>query len=97
MGQYQARKWLGWQHHMALVELAMLFVLQERQVTGETVPLLSARDVVEMLDWWFGATRTRTDVEAAIRARHARRTRQAAAAQRRTKRPPKPIIQKIPK
>ena len=30
MGDYQTRGWLGWHHHMALVMLAMLFVLKEK-------------------------------------------------------------------
>ena len=82
---------------MALVGLALLCVLQERAVPGAALPPLSARDVVAMLDWWFGETRTLADVETAIRARHARRARRAAAAQRRTKHPPKTSPKKIPK
>lgn len=30
MADYQTRGWLAWQHHMALVMLAMLFLMQER-------------------------------------------------------------------
>ena len=39
MGDYQTRGWLGWHHHMAMVMLAMLFLLKERLLhqpsTGE--------------------------------------------------------------
>jgi len=30
MADYQVRKWTGWHHHMALVMMAMLFMLDER-------------------------------------------------------------------
>ena len=35
---------------MALVALAMLFVTKERLLAQESAPLLSARDIVELLD-----------------------------------------------
>jgi SRSO17 transposase len=53
MAQYEVRKWRGWHHHMALVSLAMLFVLKERVSHAESVPLLSARDVVELLEFYL--------------------------------------------
>jgi len=83
MGQYQVRKWRAWQHHMALVGLAQLFVLEERVKHQVKTPLLSPRDVVEMLDWYFKRQRTARDVETAIQKRHARRAKLAAAAVRR--------------
>ncbi len=30
MGDYQARGWLAWHHHMSMVILAMLFLLEQR-------------------------------------------------------------------
>ena len=48
MGDYQTRGWLGWQHHMALGCLAMLFILKEKLLhqpsTGELA--LSAGEIV---------------------------------------------------
>ena len=49
MAQYEVRSWRGWHHHIALVCLAMLFVLKERLMAADDVPLLSARDIVELL------------------------------------------------
>jgi SRSO17 transposase len=97
MGQYQVRKWRAWQHHMALVGLALLFVLEERVEHRIKTPLLSARDVVEMLEWYFGGQSTQHDVEKAIRARHARRAKLATAALRRARKKLKNRAAKIPK
>jgi len=41
MADYEVRKWRGWHHHMALVALAMLFILKERVEHEESAPLLS--------------------------------------------------------
>lgn len=49
MADYQMRGWLGWQHHMALVMMAMLFMLQERRLHQETHPLLSCSDIETLL------------------------------------------------
>jgi SRSO17 transposase len=42
MAQYQVRVWRGWHHHMALVCLAMLFVLSEKLRSSASVPLLGS-------------------------------------------------------
>lgn len=49
MDEYQARSWQAWHHHVALVMMALLFLLRERQLQGEELPLLSARDVKLLL------------------------------------------------
>jgi len=53
MAQYQVRVWRGWHHHMALVCLAMLFVLREKLRSSASVPLLSYRDLTELLDYYL--------------------------------------------
>jgi SRSO17 transposase len=45
MSDYQVRKWQGWYHHMALVILAMSFIVRERLLNRFDYPLLSCRDV----------------------------------------------------
>lgn len=49
MDEYQARSWQAWYHHMALVMMALLFLLRERQLQKEELPLLSAADVKILL------------------------------------------------
>lgn len=50
-GDYQARGWVAWHHHMALVMMAMLFLVQERGRQQAAYPLISCTDVVEWLCW----------------------------------------------
>ena len=52
MADYQVRSWRIWHHHMTLVCLAQLFVTQERLAAQDT-PLLSAREVVQLLAHYF--------------------------------------------
>ena len=74
MGQYQVRKWQGWHHHMALVCIACLFSLQEQLLAQSEVPLLSVRDIVELLEHYLPRKgRTEEDVFEAMRQRHKRR------------------------
>ncbi|MCP4286456.1 MAG: IS701 family transposase, partial [Gammaproteobacteria bacterium] len=46
---YQARGWKSWHHHMALVMMAMLFMLKERCEQQEDYPLLSCADIETLL------------------------------------------------
>jgi hypothetical protein len=49
MADYQARKWQSWHHHMALVSMAMLFMVEERERHQEEIPLLSCHDIETLL------------------------------------------------
>jgi hypothetical protein len=49
MADYQVRKWSGWHHHMALVMMSMVFMLEERMRHVDTYPLLSCSDIEELL------------------------------------------------
>ena len=49
MADYQVRKWSAWHHHMALVMMAMVFMLTEKIHHKETHPLLSCADIEELL------------------------------------------------
>jgi SRSO17 transposase len=74
MAQYEVRQWRGWHHHMALVSLAMLFVLKERVSHADSAPLLSARDVVELLEYYLPRRGAKEEeVLADLVARHQQR------------------------
>jgi SRSO17 transposase len=49
LDQFQTRKWLAWQHQIALNFLVSSFILKEKLELFEEMPLLSARDVKEMV------------------------------------------------
>jgi SRSO17 transposase len=51
MGEYQARKWKSWHHHMAMVMMAMLFMLEQRMLFKDDYPLLSCFDIVCILNF----------------------------------------------
>jgi hypothetical protein len=49
MSQYQVRGWLAWHHHMVMVMMALHFILREKVLFKEEMPLLSAYDVREIM------------------------------------------------
>ncbi len=49
LGDYQARGWVAWHHHMALVMMAMQFMLEERLRQKEEHPLLSCANIEVLL------------------------------------------------
>jgi SRSO17 transposase len=49
MADYEVRGWDGWHHHMALVMMAQLFLLNERRRNRDEVPILTCADVVKLL------------------------------------------------
>jgi SRSO17 transposase len=49
MGEYQARGWFAWHHHMSMVLLAMLFMLEQKLQHQPDIPLLSCPDVATLL------------------------------------------------
>lgn len=53
MADYQVRVWNGWHHHIAMVMLAMQFLLKERIINEQDVTLLSCQDLVELLNFYL--------------------------------------------
>lgn len=90
MADYQARGWLAWHHHMALVILAMLFMLRQRIEHADTVELLSCQDIVDLLNVYLPrADRSKEAVLRNLKRRHAkRRAAIRSARKKRTAHPP---------
>lgn len=76
MAEYETRGWLAWHHHMALVGMALYFTLLEREALKQETPMLSVRDIVELMGGWFACRLSKEDLVARIAARHKRRTLQ---------------------
>ncbi len=77
LGDYPVRGWRGWHHHLALVMMAMLFLLEERQLHRQTRPLLSGTDIRALLNHFLPRRDTTlAEVLRQMEVRH--RKRQAA-------------------
>jgi len=84
MAHYEVRGWTGWHHHMALVCLAQLFTVRERLAALPDLPLLSTRDIVELLAHYLPRRqREEQEVLRQLAARHLRRRKAALSHARR--------------
>jgi SRSO17 transposase len=77
MAQYEVRGWRGWYHHMTMCCLALLFCLKERVAYAQELPLLSVRDIVELLDFYL--PRRDRDLQHILANLHARHEARASA------------------
>lgn len=79
MADYQVRGWVAWHHHMALVMMAMLFMLNERIRNKDEYPLLSCSDIETLLAH-FLPRRDTTKAEVIRQMKDRHKKRQAATA-----------------
>ena len=71
LGDYQVRGWKPWHRHMALVMMALLYLLEERLAEAATQPLLSCRDVTTVLKQAFRSGQMTADaIKKQIKKRH---------------------------
>ncbi|MDZ4667736.1 MAG: hypothetical protein SGJ00_07615 [bacterium] len=71
MSEYQVRGWLAWHHHMAMVMMAMHFILIEKIYLKEELSLLIAYDIREiMLNVYPKKGMSEEDVMNQINIRH---------------------------
>jgi len=83
LADYQAREWSAWHHHMALVCMALLFMLEERERNQDALPLLSCSDIEELLKTFLPSRNLDPDeVIRQMEKRH-RKRQQAIDVQRR--------------
>lgn len=73
LDQYQTRKWTAWQHQVALNFLVSSFILKEKLRNFDHLPLLSARDVKEMMVYKLYQQMSEEQVMDKIFERHWRR------------------------
>lgn len=74
MADYQVRKWDAWHHHMALVMMAVLFMLEERIRHKESYPLLSCADIEDLLSKFLPRRNvTKEEIISQLEYRHRKR------------------------
>jgi len=74
MSDYQVTGWLAWQHHMALVLMASLYILNLKIEQQDQIPLLSVRDARLLVIAITFATQKEVDLcMEHIRIRHRQR------------------------
>lgn len=85
MAQYQVRGWRALHHHLAMCVLALLFITKERLLAQPQAPLVSAHDVVELLDFYLHRpATTETEIIEQIARRHDKRQQSIDSAYRKT-------------
>jgi SRSO17 transposase len=73
LDHFQTRKWLSWYHQIALNLLVGSFILKEKLLSKEDIPLLSARDVMDFLVFKFYKEMTEDRMLSMLQERHRKR------------------------
>ena len=74
MSQYQVRGWLAWHHHIALVMLSLEFILKEKILFKNDIPLLTSYDIREVfLRVYATKGQTYEEIMDQMKARHKQR------------------------
>ena len=75
MCEYQVRGWLAWHHHIALSIMALAFFTMEKLENNENMPLLSYRDIRDMIIANYLEEIEPLPIEEKIAQRHLKRQR----------------------
>ena len=78
--QFQTRKWNAWVHQVALNFLVSSFILKEKLLNNEDLPLLSARDIKELIVFQLYKQMTDEQMYDKIINRHIKRQKDINAA-----------------
>jgi len=73
MDQFQTRKWKSFYHQIALNMMVGCFMLKEKLLNREDIPILSARDVMDFLVFKFHKEMTEERILANLKERHRKR------------------------
>lgn len=73
LDQFQTRKWKAWQHQVALNIMVSCFILKEKLICFDDLPLLSAADIKEWVCFKIAQTRTDEEMIELMFFRHKRR------------------------
>lgn len=73
LDQFQTRKWLSWQHQVALNLMVGSFLLMEKLQSKKDIPLLSARDIMDFLVFSFYKEMTEERMLLVLKERHFKR------------------------
>jgi len=73
MDQFQTRKWLSWHHQIALNMMIGGFMLNEKLLNQDEIPLLSARDIMDFLVFKFYKEMTEERMLETLKERHRKR------------------------
>jgi SRSO17 transposase len=84
MAQYEARSWTSWHHHMSLVALAHLFVMQTRRALKPAKPELTLDMALRLLRAALPRPRLSLEDAEALVEYHLERNRQATKSHRQT-------------
>jgi len=83
LDHYEVRGWNGWHRHMALVMMAQYFLLHEKMLHKQEYPLLSARDIMELLATFLPQKeKTAESIIAEMKYRHRKREASTASARK---------------
>lgn len=84
MADYETRSWNGWHHHMSLVALSHLFVMQTRKELKNDTPDLTLSMVVELLKSALKRPELTTDDACHLIAYHLQRNQTATQSHRKS-------------
>lgn len=73
LDQFQTPKWNAWLHQVALNFLVSSFILKEKLLNREEIPLLSVKDVIELVIFQLYRQITEEQMYHKIILRHIRR------------------------
>lgn len=73
LDHFQTRKWISWHHQVALNLLVGSFILREKLLNKEEIPILSARDIMDFLMFKFYKEMTEETLLKQLRERHKKR------------------------